>query len=47
VEFQAGCGQAGVKTQWWQDAGSPLTAKIIRVSPGDTVTGVDAVITNT
>jgi hypothetical protein len=47
VEFQAGCGQTGVKTQWWQDAGSSVAAKIITVSPGHTVIGVDAVMTNT
>jgi hypothetical protein len=46
VEFQAGCGQAGIKTQWWKNAGSSATAKIITVSPGDTVKGVDAVMTN-
>ncbi len=47
VEFQAGCGQAGLRTQWWQDARSRVAAKIITVSPGDTVSGVDAVMTKT
>jgi hypothetical protein len=47
VEFQAGCGRAGVTTQWWQDAGSSVTAKIITVGPGDTISGVDAVLANT
>lgn len=45
VEFQAGCGKAGVKTQWWRDAGSSVSATIITVSPGDTVSGIDAVMT--
>ena len=44
VEFQAGCGQ-GVKTQWWQDAASSAAAKIITVSAGATVSGIDAVMT--
>ncbi len=47
VKFQAGCGKGGIKTQWWQDAGSSFTAKIITVSPGDTVKGVNAVMRNT
>ena len=45
VEFQAGCGQAGVKTQWWQDAASSAAAKIITVSAGATVSGIDAIMT--
>lgn len=42
VEFQAGCGQAGVKTQWWQGASSSAAAKIITVTAGGTVSGIDA-----
>jgi hypothetical protein len=45
VEFQAGCGQAGVKTQWWSDAASSAVAKIISVSAGATVSGIDAAMT--
>ena len=44
VEFQAGCGQAGVTTQWWQDAASSAAARIVTVSPGATVSGIDAVM---
>lgn len=42
VEFQAGCGQVGVKTQWWQGAASRAAAKIITVIAGGTVSGIDA-----
>jgi hypothetical protein len=45
VEFQAGCGQVDVKTQWWQDAASSAGAKIITVSAGVTVSGIDAIMT--
>jgi hypothetical protein len=45
VEFQAGCGQAGVTTQWWQDASSSAAAQIVTVSPGATLSGIDAVMT--
>ena len=47
VEFQAGCGQAGVKTQWWQGATSGAAATIIAIKPGVTVSGIDAVLTTT
>ena len=47
VEFQAGCGKTGVITQWWQHARSRRAAKIITVSPGDTVSRVDAVMRGT
>jgi Carboxypeptidase regulatory-like domain len=46
VEFQAGCGQAGVKTQWWQDAGSSASATTITLNPSETFSGVDAVMTS-
>jgi hypothetical protein len=45
AEFQAGCGQAGVKTQWWAGATSSAAAQIITVSPGATVSAIDAVMT--
>jgi hypothetical protein len=45
VEFQAGCGQAGVKTQWWHDAASSTAAKIIAVSAGARISGIDATMT--
>ena len=45
VEFQSGCGQASIKTQWWQSAGSRAAAKIITVSASATVSGIDAVLT--
>lgn len=45
VEFQAGCGKSGVKTQWWDDAGSSATAKFITVAAGATVASIDAAMT--
>jgi hypothetical protein len=45
VEFQAGCGRAGLKTQWWRDAASAAAAEIITVTSGATVSGIDAVMT--
>lgn len=45
VEFQAGCGQGGVKTQWWQDAASGTAAKIIAVTAGARISGIDATMT--
>jgi hypothetical protein len=45
VEFQAGCGRSGVKTQWWQDAASGALAKSITVGAGATVSGIDAAMT--
>ncbi len=45
VEFQAGCGKSGVKTQWWDAAGSSATAKVITVTAGATVSGIDAAMT--
>jgi molybdopterin-binding protein len=45
VEFQAGCGQEHVKTQWWQDAASSTAAKIITVRAGAGVSSVDAIMT--
>jgi hypothetical protein len=45
VEFQAGCGDSGVKTQWWDAAASSATAKVIAVAAGATVSGIDAAMT--
>lgn len=45
VEFQAGCGKSGVKTQWWDAAASGATAMAITVGAGATVSGIDAVMT--
>jgi hypothetical protein len=45
VEFQAGCGKSGVKTQWWDAAASSATAKVITVAAGATVSGIDAALT--
>jgi protocatechuate 3,4-dioxygenase beta subunit len=44
VEFQAGCGQAGVTTQWWQGAASSAAATIITVGAGAAVSGINAVM---
>jgi hypothetical protein len=44
VEFQAGCGQAGVKTQWWQDAASSAAATVITVGADATVGAINAVM---
>ena len=45
VEFQAGCGKSGVKTQWWDAAASSATAKVITVAAGATVASIDAAMT--
>jgi Carboxypeptidase regulatory-like domain len=45
VEFQAGCGRTGLKTQWWQDAASSTAAKILTVRAGATISGIDALMT--
>jgi hypothetical protein len=45
VEFQSGCGQAGLATQWWDAAASSQAATVIDVGSGDTVTGVSAAMT--
>ncbi len=42
VRFASGCGAAGYRTQWWQDASSRGTAKIITVAPGSALTGISA-----
>jgi hypothetical protein len=46
VEFQSGCGQAGLATQWWDAAASSQAATVIDVGSGDTVTGVSAAMTS-
>ena len=42
MKFSTGCGDAGFKTQWWQDASSAATATVIKVGASATVTGIDA-----
>jgi hypothetical protein len=44
VEFQSGCGLAGMASQWWQGAGSGAAATVITVKLGSVVTGIDAVM---
>ena len=46
VKFSTGCGDAGFKTQWWQNAGSAATATVITVGAGAAVTGIDAALTH-
>ena len=46
VKFRTGCGDAGFKTQWWQNAGSAATAIVITVGAGAAVTGIDAALTH-
>jgi hypothetical protein len=46
VEFQSGCGHAGLATQWWDAAASSQAATVIDVGSGDTVTGVSAAMTS-
>ena len=46
VKFSTGCGDAGFKTQWWQDASSAATATVIKVGASATVTGIDATLTH-
>ena len=46
VKFRTGCGDAGFKTQWWQNAGSAATATVITVGAGAAVTGIDAALTH-
>jgi hypothetical protein len=45
VKFSTGCGDAGFKTQWWQNASSAATATIITVNPGTPIPGIDAALT--
>lgn len=42
VEFSAGCGATGYRTQSWRDASSKQTATAVKVTPGQLVTGISA-----
>jgi hypothetical protein len=44
VEFSAGCGATGYRTQWWHDARSASTATVIAVSATQLITGVSATL---
>ncbi|HYK33764.1 MAG TPA: carboxypeptidase-like regulatory domain-containing protein [Streptosporangiaceae bacterium] len=41
VEFTAGCGDSGFATQWWDNAGSATSAKVITVGFAS-ITGINA-----
>lgn len=43
IEFSTGCGASGFATQWWNNAGSATSAKVITVGFA-TITGVDATL---
>jgi hypothetical protein len=45
VEFSAGCGATGYKSQWWKDASSQAAAKVITVVAGQTVPSISATLT--
>ena len=42
VEFSAGCGASGYRTQWWDNAGSRAAATVITVAADRVTTGIDA-----
>jgi hypothetical protein len=44
VEFSAGCGATGYRTQWWHDARSASTATVITVSATQLITGISATL---
>jgi len=44
VQFSAGCGATGYRTQWWNDASSIIAAAPIMVTTGTTTTGISAVL---
>jgi hypothetical protein len=44
VEFSAGCGATGYRTQWWHDARSASTATVIAVSATQLITGISATL---
>ncbi len=46
VEFESGCGQSGLATQWWDAASSSQFATIIHVTAGDAMTNVSATLTS-
>jgi len=43
IEFSSGCGASGFATQWWDNAGSAKSAKVITVKFA-TITGIDATL---
>jgi hypothetical protein len=43
IEFQAGCGDRGFATQWWDNAGSARSAKVITVG-FMSISGIDATL---
>jgi hypothetical protein len=45
VEFSAGCGATGYRTQWWHNASSRHAATVINVSAAHVVNGIDATLT--
>jgi Carboxypeptidase regulatory-like domain len=45
VEFTAGCGATGYRTQWWNRKGSRARATVITVRAGTTATGVNGFLT--
>jgi hypothetical protein len=47
VEFGAGCGATGYRTQWWRDASSRRTATVIKVTANHVVTGINASLSST
>ncbi|MHB1433577.1 MAG: carboxypeptidase regulatory-like domain-containing protein, partial [Streptosporangiaceae bacterium] len=42
VEFSAGCGASGYRTQWWDNAGSRAHATVITVAAARATAGIDA-----
>jgi protocatechuate 3,4-dioxygenase beta subunit len=44
VKFSSGCGATGYRTQWWRDAATRKAAKIVKVSAGQTVSGISATL---
>jgi len=44
VKFSVGCGGTGYATQWWNDASSAATAAPVNVTPGSSVTGINAAL---
>jgi hypothetical protein len=43
IEFSTGCGDTGFRTQWWGQASSASSAKVITVGYA-TIGGVDATL---
>ncbi len=45
VEFSAGCGAVGYRSQWWQNASSRRHATPVGIAAAQVVTGIDATLT--